>query len=275
MVRRNRTSSVFACALVSSATLASTAGASRLFSNEFSGPTPLYEMNQATGAATVIGASGFDNVGDLTSDTRTAAGPIWGVKITTNQLLKFDRFTGAASVAATLNSPNSMVSLAFDPVAGKLYGSTSVGFGAPFEALYGIDPATGNCTFIGRITFDNVFALGFDQGGKLYGVSELNDQLISISTVTGNGALIANLQLTQVFDMASRPEDNVMFVADSLTSHLWTLNVVTGAATDVGAYGGTPNIVGLAFAVPEPATATAIVTATALCAAARRRRRTA
>jgi hypothetical protein len=266
-----RSASLVVVAAVSS--VVGTASASTLYSNDFPGLTPLYKSNQSTGAATVIGPSGFDNVGDLTSDTRgTGSGTIWGVKINTNQLLTFDPNSGAGAVAANLNSPNSMTSIAFDPVGGKLYGNTTIGFGAPFDALYEIDPVTGNCTFIGRITFDNVFALGFDQGGKLYGVSDNTDQLISISTMTGNGTLVAALQLATVFDIASRPEDNVMFLVDSATTNLWTLNVGNGAVTNVGPYGGTnPNLVGLAFSqVPEPAAA-GFLAASVVTLAVRRR----
>ena len=175
------------------------------------------------------------------------------MRIASNELYSFDPFTGAANLAATLNSPDNMVSIAFDPVSGNLYGTTSVGFGAPFEALYQIDPATGNSTFIGRIGFDNVFALAFDQGGHLFGIADTTDQFISINTATGNGALIANLPLGFSFDIASRPEDDKMFLADSGTFSLYTIDTATGNPTLVGPYIDNQNIVGLAFsAIPEP-----------------------
>ncbi len=236
------------------------AGASELYSVHFNATTPLYKMNQSTGAATAIGPSGFDNVGDLTSDTTLLGGPVWGIRIASNELLKFNPITGAATSVATLNSPDNITSIAFDPVSKKLYGNTTVSFGAPFDALYEIDPNTGNTTFIGRILFADVFSLGFDQGGKLFGVSDATNELISISTVTGNGALVAPLQLNFIFDIASRPEDNVMFAVDSGNSALWKLDTTTGQASLVGPYGGaSPNLVGLAFsAVPEPGVASIV-----------------
>jgi hypothetical protein len=227
--------------------------ASELFSNEFPGATPLYRMNQTNGAAGVVGPTGFDGIGDLTSDTRPATATMWGVRIASNELLEIDPLTGIASLAATLNSPDDMVSIAFDVVTGKLFGNTSVGFGAPFEALYEIDPATGNTTFIGRILFDNVFALAFDQSGVLFGVADSTNELIQISTANGNGALVAGLSVGLAFDIASRPEDDVMFLADTGTSSLYTLDTGNGNLTLVGPYGGSPNLVGLAFSpVPEP-----------------------
>jgi hypothetical protein len=264
-------SAAIAAGLVS-LSVASAVEASMLYGVEFAGSTPLFDVNQATGLATVIGPSGFDGVGDLTSDTRITSPTVWGIRMASNELLEFNTTTGAATVAATLNSPDSMVSLAFDPVGHKLYGNTSLGFGAPFDALYEIDPGTGNSTFIGRITFDNVYALGFAQDGKLYGVSDDTNQLILIDTATGNGSLIATLQVSEAFDIASRPEDGVMFLTDSGSDRLWRLDVTNGNLNDVGPHVSSTNIVGLAFsAVPEPASASLAVAA-GLALLARRRR---
>lgn len=230
-----------------------TCSASNLYGISFSGPTDLFDVDQNTGVVTSIGPSGHDNLGDLTSDTRPGSPHLWGVRIASNELFEFDPLTGAATSVATLNSPDNMVSIAFDPVSGKLYGNTSVGFGAPFDALYEIDPATGNSTFIGRILFQDVYALAFDQTGTLFGVSDFSNELISISTVTGNGSLIAGLSVGLSFDIASRPEDNVMFLADTETYNLYTVDTGTGALGLVGSYGSTVNVVGLAFlAAPIP-----------------------
>lgn len=226
--------------------------ASTLYGVEYNGQTDLFSLNQGTGAVSSIGASGQDNIADLTSDTRLGSQHVWGIRIPSKELFEFNPATGAATSVATLNSPDSMVSIAFNPVDGKLYGNTSFGFGAPFDSLYQIDPTTGNTTLVGRITFNNVFALGFDQSGTLFGVSDIANQLISISTITGNGSLVANLTLDLSFDLASRPEDNVMFLADTVTQDLYTLDTGTGATTLVGPYGANHNIVGLAFSqVPE------------------------
>lgn len=65
------------------------------------------------------------------------------------------------------------------------------------------------------------------------------------------------MQASSIFDIASRPEDDVMFLAESSGSRLWQVDVSNGTLTNVGPYAATPgpNIVGLAFSqVPEPAT---------------------
>ena len=133
---------------------------------------------------------------------------------------------------------------------------------------------TGNSTFIGRITFNDVLALGFSQAGKLYGVSDVNNELILIDTSTGIGSLVAALQVGATYDIASRPEDDVMFLVDSGTAQLYTLDTTTGNLTGVGPYVNSTNMAGLAFsAVPEPASASlALVAGVALLV---RRRRTA
>jgi PEP-CTERM motif-containing protein len=241
--------------------------ATNLFSVNFSGAATLYGMNQTTGAATAIGPVGTDSVGDLTSDTRPGSPTLWGVRIesgdNSDELLTIDPGTGAETgsvpitIAPTVSGapPGHMTSIAFDPVSGVLYGNTTVGFGAPFDALYTIDPTTGATTFIGRILFDNVFALGFDQIGNLFGVADATDELIGISLSSGNGTHIANLRAGSVFDIASRPEDDVMFAVDSGTNSLYTLDTSNGALGSIGDYGTPLNLVGLAFSpVPEPGT---------------------
>src|SRR3954467_12225061 len=107
--------------------------------------TPLFSVNQSTGKLTRIGPTGFSNVADLTSDPAT--GRLWGVEAKADQpgrLLSINVSTGAAAVVATLDSAKPIVSLAFDPIARKLYGSTAVGFGAARDALYAIDPLNGH-----------------------------------------------------------------------------------------------------------------------------------
>lgn len=234
------------------------AHASALFGVAYSGLTPLYDVNQGTGALSNIGATGTNDIGDLTSDTRAGSFTLWGVRITDNQLITLDPTTGALTSSVDMDSANDMVSIAFDVTTGRLFGNTSTAYGAAFDALYEINPLTGATTFIGRILFNNVFGLGFDQAGNLFGVSDDSNELIRISTSTGNGTLVGGTGLSTVFDIASRPEDGVMFAADSVTASLYRIDTATGATTLVGGFGSATNIVGLAFGpggtVPVPGT---------------------
>lgn len=269
-----RIACVSSCALGALLVSASGASAEFLFGVEYNGPTDLFNVDQSSGAMTSIGPTGRNDLGDLTSDPRDASFRLWTNRIGTNELIRLNPLTGAEESAVAMDSEDPIVSLAFDTVTGKLYGNSSVGYGAGFEALYEIDPDTGATTFIGRILFDNVYALAFDQSGTLFGVSDVNNELITISTASGNGALVATLQVGSVFDIASRPSDDTMFLADSGTGRLWTLDTGNGNVFDVGPFTGAVqnNVVGLAFG-PVPAPGVVSLGAIFAAGAARRRAR--
>lgn len=250
----------FTFGLLALISLAPVSIASTLYGIEFSTGTGFYTVNQSTGAIHLVGNTGNKATGDLTSDQSST---IWTNDMTNSALLTVNPATGAISSSATIRSvtgaPVPIVSLAWDPANHNLYGNTAVGFGdINADQLFQIDPITGAASLIGTIGFTRVYALGFDQTGKLFGISNTSADLINISIGTGVGSLIAPVTLTGAFDLAFRPEDNKMFVADSGSFSLYTMNPATGASTLVGGYGAgsTNNVVGLAFlgAVPEPGT---------------------
>ena len=236
-------------------TLAQLASASTLYGIEYSSGTGFYNVNQTTGAISLIGNTGNPATGDLTSNLTNT---IWAPDMANDALLTINPATGAVSssvaIMAATGAPVPIVSLAWDPVTSVLYGNTSVGFGnTTNDALYSIDPTTGNATFLGVIGYNTVYALGFNGGGTLYGISQTSNELITIDTGSGAGTGVAGVGLSAVYDLAFRPGDDTMFVADSGTSSLYTMDPTTGAATLVGSYGSPTNVVGLAFlGVPEP-----------------------
>lgn len=225
-----------------------------MYGIQLSSGTGFFDISQNTGAIALIGNTGNPSTADLTSDLSSI---IWSVDTTQAALLALDPSNGAIASTTPLvsisGSPVTIVSLAWNPVTQILYGSTAMGFGGTMnDELYSINPATGVVTLVGAIGFNDVFALGFDNAGILYGISP--SQLLTVNTTSGAGTAVAPVSLVSAFDLAFRPEDNAMFVADSGTSSLYTMNPATGAATLVGPYGNTANIVGIAFLTPEPGT---------------------
>ena len=110
--------------------------ASELFGVDFPATTPLFLVDQSSGRLTSIAPTSFANIADLTSDPQT--GTLWGVDSDTNELLTINPHTGATSVAAHLDSPSPIVSIAFDPVTHRLYGNTALVFGTTkWDVLYG------------------------------------------------------------------------------------------------------------------------------------------
>ncbi len=247
----NMKKTILACAIVSMLSM----GASSLLASDLlgvsSGPTDVVTFDQTSGLPTTVGPTGFGFPGDLASDTRAGSVRVWAPDLTTGQLLSINPATGAGTAIGAFTSPTSIVSMAFDITTGKLFGNTSVGFGAVgSDALYEIDPSTGATTFIGQLGIDNVYALCFDNTGRLFGVGYDRQALFEISPTTGAVSLVGAVA-GAIYDIATRPEDGVTFAVNSATSTLYTLDLGTAALTSVGAY-PVNNYVGLAF-VPEPA----------------------
>ncbi len=244
--------------------------ASTLYAVESNGSGgTLHTLDQSAGTSSSVGAIGFNWPGDLTSDIRTGTPVLYAPDINTSQLLTVNPVTGAGTAVGGFGSSSSIVSVAFDNVSGKLYGTTALAYGATGgDELYEINPATGAANLIGALGVNNVFALAFDNTGVLYGVGMDRGALFTISTITGGANLVAPVTLTACFDIAARPEDGVMFAVDSGTSSLYTMDLTTGATTLVGPY-NPANMVGLAF-VPEPATISLLAIGAGLLARRRR-----
>jgi hypothetical protein len=257
--------------------------ASDLYSLDSGGASDgkIFTLNQSTAAETPVGLVGaaFGFPGDLASDTNPGTFRIWAPDISSRNLIKINPVTGAGTPVGLFTQPTgapvTMVSLAFDSTTGRLFGNTAAGYSGEADKLYSIDPNTAISTPIGQgIGFGNVFALGFNNAGKLYGVSNDSHQLILIDTALGTGGLIAPVAPTTIFDIATRPEDGATFAVNAFTNELFKLDLGTGATTLVGTHTvPTHNMVGLAFgpAVPEPATLTLLALSAAVASLRRKR----
>ncbi len=237
------------------------------------GVDDVYTINQTTGAGSLLGSSGINGfLADLASNNTTT---LWAPDVTNKNLVTINPTTGVGTVVgpfvdASTGVSTPITSLAYNtatpspggvaPPVG-LYGNSTEAYGgssSSSDILYSINAATGKTTEIGPIGFTNVFALGFDNNGDLFGIESLTNELLSINPFTGAGTGIGTVTLSGVpvsgiFDIAARPEDDVMFAAQN-GGNIYTLNTTNGDLTVVGPH-GIGDTVGLAFlTVPEPST---------------------
>lgn len=127
---------------------------------------------------------------DLHERLLVSYGEIYGIRIASNELRKIDPVTGTAAVAAMLNSPDDIVSLALDPTTGRLYGNTSVGFvvcrSKPCtKSTPG--PATAHSSDGSCSTTSTCWASA-RAGSTGVANAPSPHELISISTASGNGS---------------------------------------------------------------------------------------
>lgn len=183
-----------------------------------SGPTPglsaLYSLDPFNGTSTLLwnfpdihiyaGGLAYDPGADLLYAT--------GVKDSdtgTTRLFGIDRFTGAATeigpVGDGLNL--SFGGLAINPLTGVMY---ATGAGNQSTGLFTIDKHTGAATLVG-LSGGQCCVIPF--GFNIYGLGFGND-----GTLWANGLTLSN-------------------PGGPGSSHLYTLNLNTGAATDIGSHG--------------------------------------
>lgn len=121
-----------------------------------------------------------------------------------------------------------------------LYGTT--GSGGAASSLYRIDPTTGASTLVGAIGFNEVVSIDFNPiTGTLYGIANNgggSKSLITISTSTGVGSFVAGLSPSfQSPDMSFGPTGTLYSWSEPFPDNLNTVNIVTGATTEIGPSG--------------------------------------
>jgi hypothetical protein len=112
----------------------------------------MYSLDPATGATTLLGATGAPLMTAIETD---ANGVLWGIGFSNGTLYHVNKTTGAATPVVT-TTPVNFQGLAFDS-AGVLYGANTT-----TDSLYRIDPVTGVTTLIGAHGAGVAFAKGFE-----------------------------------------------------------------------------------------------------------------
>ncbi len=199
-------------------------------------------VDVATGDVSIIGNPGLGFT-DIAFDPN---GVLYGITFT--GLYRIDRTTAAATFIGALGQ--SLNSLVFS-AAGTLYSANS--------SLYTIDTSTGATTLVGS---GGGYASSGDLafvGGNLYlssasGTSTTND-LYRLNALTGEGTVVGNTGVANLFGLATPDNANLLGVADNV---VYSIDVNSGASTRVVDFFGLSQINGTAFvseaggAVPEP-----------------------
>lgn len=171
----------------------------------------LHELNPQTGTNQLLW--GFPNVHlyagglayDAASDRLFATGA-WDASTGTSTLFSINRFTGALAEVGPMGSGINLTSggLAIHPLTGVMYATGGNGFQS--TGLFTVDKASGAATLVGQAGGQCCTApFGFNMNGLGF---------------SSNGTLYAN-----------------GFSLSGGDSRLYTLNLASGAATDVGPHG--------------------------------------
>jgi len=207
------------------------------------GPSGLYKISPANGAATFIGLIGFKRVGALAfSPDGTLYGT--GTDGTNWYLLTISTSTGAGIIAATLSIPGPYFDMSFRPSDGTLFAYSC--------HLFTINTSSGTTTNLGGDNCGNGEALAFSQSNSLYYADNTNLELINQST--GLGTFVTPLTYAPGFGALQSRAAAMKF--DPATGTLWAsvvnndttarfesagtyslgiINITTGAVTVVGA----------------------------------------
>lgn len=185
----------------------------------------LYSIDLATGVATAIGPTGFDEITSLTFDPGGTT--LYGIDTSSEVFVTCDTGTGACAEVGALGFSPSSTGLAFacDDV---LY------LGDGSKDLYTVNPATGAATLVGD-SGEDLIALGARAGGAgcpsgLYGVSDDSETLVCLDTASGIASVIGPLG----FDVLDGGLDidasgTLWFLHND--GGIYTVNPLGGAAT--------------------------------------------
>jgi len=211
------------------------------------GPSTLVEISTTNGAATVIGAVGFERcsgmdfnaAGTLYATCERSDGSDIGVLVT------IDPATGIATEIGPTGIDSSISDISFRPVDGALFAYNA--FSDPQHTLYTINTNTGAATFVGDtgLGFASGNGMAFDLSGTLLQsqfTGGPSPDLNTLNTTTGQAIFVGQISpLTTRFGaLEVHPTTGVIFGALNTGSGgggptlLATINTATLTATAIG-----------------------------------------
>ena len=154
--------------------------------------------------------------------------------------------------------------LALDAATGVLYGTD-------YTYLYEVNPATAAATAVGPhnpgLTNMNMWAMAYDPAtGELVGVAHrqvsppgvtprlFEADTYRISPTTGAATLVGPTGQERITDLWYDCASGGMYGIGNFPGLLYSLDVATGAATQIGSPGADMSLMGSATILPEPAT---------------------
>jgi hypothetical protein len=202
--------------------------------------SPLYGIDSASGAGTLLGSTGFARLNSL---ARNAAGALVSASITnpgSSELITINPSTGAGALLTAISfgaTVPDIRGLAYSP-ADVLFAIQEVVGGS--DILYTINPANGVGTIVGATGLPGLQGLDFSPSGQLFGwdvgLSGSNGAgLVTINTTTGVATdvnpAVGGIALQSIAFHSSGT------LYGAVDSQLYSINPTTGAATLIGGSG--------------------------------------
>jgi len=200
----------------------------------------LVTINPLTGAKTVIGNLGVNNVSSLAFDSNTQT--LYGAKFGSDELLTINTTTGAASVVGSLS--HRVVGLTFNPNTGQLLGEDALG-----DNFLSIDPGTGTTVVLGSNgEFEE--ALAFNANTNSVFGTTLDDELLIIDPTDGTSSVVGTLGSGAfVSGLAYDAGTDTLYGYNGSNDSLVIINTSTGAiSSTVGTVSAVGGITGMTFA---------------------------
>lgn len=234
----------------------------------------LYTIDTATGAATLVGATGFGHV--VSIDFHPTTGVLYGISNdnaqSENTLITIDPNTGVGAAVATIGGEN-WPDIGFDST-GTLYSWSE---GAP-DRLNTINIVTGVATEIGPNSLGtSQLGLDVDSTDTVY-IKNDDGSIYTIDTGTGAETFVVNIGCCDFDNALAFDMNDVLYTLDrtGTDAELYMIDLVTGDTNLIGGTGD-QRMAGLAFMpmqmqVPEPGTLAILALGLVAVGFARRRR---
>ena len=198
------------------------------------GDQNLYSLDLGTGVATLIGATGAD---DIRAIAFAPDGTLYGVDEhfgagNVDELVTIDPSTGASTVVGLLGFDVQNTGLTFG-VDGRMWLSDSQN-----PRLFEVDPATGAATLVGSTTGFFISGLAGACDGRILGAglnpSTSDFELVSLDTSTGAATSVGSFGIgVSNADIAFDYASQTLYGVEQNDS-IFTIDPATGAATVVG-----------------------------------------